>query len=159
MLQASYLEGGPLMWMLPLYLHVNQNPIMMIHDGLFWHYTQLGYLFIFDSLIWKSRFNAFENFMSKKFYFMIFWLVSLKCKFYARIAFALIPFSELYKNYIKNKVWQFIWNIKPYFFRKFLVSSTAVKIGALRVNTMCKAVWCSIKQVFMSLDRASIIHN
>ena len=23
--QASYLEGGPLMWMLPLYLHVNQN--------------------------------------------------------------------------------------------------------------------------------------
>ena len=28
--QASYLEGGPLMWMLPLYLHVNQNPIMMM---------------------------------------------------------------------------------------------------------------------------------
>ena len=26
--QASYLEGGPLMWMLPLYLHVNQNPII-----------------------------------------------------------------------------------------------------------------------------------
>ena len=25
MQQASYLEGGPLMWMLPLYLHVNQN--------------------------------------------------------------------------------------------------------------------------------------
>ena len=23
--QASYLEGGPLMWMLPLYLHVNQT--------------------------------------------------------------------------------------------------------------------------------------
>ena len=23
--QASYLEGGPLMWMLPLYLHVNQK--------------------------------------------------------------------------------------------------------------------------------------
>ena len=22
---ASYLEGGPLMWMLPLYLHVNQK--------------------------------------------------------------------------------------------------------------------------------------
>ena len=25
MQQASYLEGGPLMWMLPLYLHVNQK--------------------------------------------------------------------------------------------------------------------------------------
>ena len=25
MQQASYLEGGPLMWMLPLYLHDNQN--------------------------------------------------------------------------------------------------------------------------------------
>ena len=23
--QASYLEGGPLMWMLPLYLHFNQK--------------------------------------------------------------------------------------------------------------------------------------
>ena len=23
--QASYLEGGPLMWMLPLYLHINQK--------------------------------------------------------------------------------------------------------------------------------------
>ena len=25
LLQASYLEGGPLMWILPLYLHVNQK--------------------------------------------------------------------------------------------------------------------------------------
>ena len=25
MKQASYLKGGPLMWMLPLYLHVNQK--------------------------------------------------------------------------------------------------------------------------------------
>ena len=25
MQQASYLEGGPLMWMLPLYLHVNEK--------------------------------------------------------------------------------------------------------------------------------------
>ena len=25
MQQASYLEGGPLMWMLPLYRHVNQK--------------------------------------------------------------------------------------------------------------------------------------
>ena len=25
MQQASYLEGGPLMWMLPLYLHINQK--------------------------------------------------------------------------------------------------------------------------------------
>ena len=30
MQQASYLEGGPLIWMLPLYLHVNQNPMMMM---------------------------------------------------------------------------------------------------------------------------------
>ena len=27
MQQASYLEGGTLMWMLPLYLHVNQKSI------------------------------------------------------------------------------------------------------------------------------------
>ena len=27
MQQASYLEGGPLMWMLPLYLHVNQKSV------------------------------------------------------------------------------------------------------------------------------------
>ena len=25
MQQASYLEGGPLMWMLSLYLHINQE--------------------------------------------------------------------------------------------------------------------------------------
>ena len=25
MQQASYLEGGPLMWMLPLYMHINQK--------------------------------------------------------------------------------------------------------------------------------------
>ena len=25
MQQAIYLEGGPLMWMLPLYLHINQK--------------------------------------------------------------------------------------------------------------------------------------
>ena len=30
MQQASYLEGSPLMWMLPLYLHVNQKPMMMM---------------------------------------------------------------------------------------------------------------------------------
>ena len=30
MQQASYLEGGPLMWMLPLYLHVNKNPMIMM---------------------------------------------------------------------------------------------------------------------------------
>ena len=33
--QASYLEGGPLMWMLPLYLHVNKKSdydMMMIYD-------------------------------------------------------------------------------------------------------------------------------
>ena len=29
-LQASCLEGGPLLWIWPLYLHVNQNPIMMM---------------------------------------------------------------------------------------------------------------------------------
>ena len=30
MQQASYLEGGPLLWILPLYLHVNQNLMMMM---------------------------------------------------------------------------------------------------------------------------------
>ena len=28
--QASCLEGGPLLWIWPLYLHVNQNPMMMM---------------------------------------------------------------------------------------------------------------------------------
>ena len=28
MQQASYLEGGPLMWILPLYLHINQKSIV-----------------------------------------------------------------------------------------------------------------------------------
>ena len=38
---ASYLEGGPLVWMMPLHLHVNQNLIMMMiisqpkYDGSF----------------------------------------------------------------------------------------------------------------------------
>ena len=31
--QASYLEGGPLMWMLPLYLHVNQKSD---YDMIYW---------------------------------------------------------------------------------------------------------------------------
>ena len=26
MQQASYLEGGPLLWILPMYLHVNKKP-------------------------------------------------------------------------------------------------------------------------------------
>ena len=31
--QASYLEGGPLVWMLPLYLHINQkSDYDMIYD-------------------------------------------------------------------------------------------------------------------------------
>ena len=30
MQQASYLEGGPLMWILPLYLHVNKKKMMMM---------------------------------------------------------------------------------------------------------------------------------
>ena len=36
--QASYLEGGPLMWMLPLYLHVNQksNYDIWLYSILFW---------------------------------------------------------------------------------------------------------------------------
>ena len=40
--QASYLEGGPLMWMLPLYLHINQKSnydfiMMMPHSSLPYH--------------------------------------------------------------------------------------------------------------------------
>ena len=29
-LKASFLEGGPLMWMMPMHLHINQNQIMMM---------------------------------------------------------------------------------------------------------------------------------
>ena len=43
--QASYLEGGPLMWMLPLYLHINQksdyndmeNPVMIASITYMYH--------------------------------------------------------------------------------------------------------------------------
>ena len=50
--QASYLEGGPLMWMLPLYLHLNQNSDYddMIYEGknclhkyLFWPTLRKGF--------------------------------------------------------------------------------------------------------------------
>ena len=34
--QASYLEGGPLMWMLPLYLHVKQNIYIYNQDQIIW---------------------------------------------------------------------------------------------------------------------------
>ena len=34
--QASYLEGGPLMWMLPLYLHVNQKSDYDRYDMIIW---------------------------------------------------------------------------------------------------------------------------
>ena len=37
--QASYLEGGPLMWMLPLYLHVNQKS----DYDMIWWYLQISY--------------------------------------------------------------------------------------------------------------------
>ena len=32
MQRASYPEGGPLMWMLPLYLHVNLKPVVVDDD-------------------------------------------------------------------------------------------------------------------------------
>ena len=38
--QASYLEGGPLMWMLPLYLHVNQKSD---DDDILWWYSSYLY--------------------------------------------------------------------------------------------------------------------
>ena len=46
--QASYLEGGPLMWMLPLYLHVNQksdydddNEDFILQEDLLWRRSWL----------------------------------------------------------------------------------------------------------------------
>ena len=44
--QASYLEGGPLMWMLPLYLHVIKNPIIYI--------------------IYIKKYEKYQNFYLKK---------------------------------------------------------------------------------------------
>ena len=36
MQQASYLEGGPLMWMLPLYMHVNKKSDYDDDDDMKW---------------------------------------------------------------------------------------------------------------------------
>ena len=46
--QASYLEGGPLMWMLPLYLHVNQKS-----DYDIW-YDMWIYISNLDQVIWSA---------------------------------------------------------------------------------------------------------
>ena len=43
MQQASYLEGGPVMWMLPLYLHVNQKSDYDIYDYMFRSAEQNGH--------------------------------------------------------------------------------------------------------------------
>ena len=43
MQQASYLEGGPLMWMLPLYLHVNQKSDY--HMMIWWHSKFFSFFF------------------------------------------------------------------------------------------------------------------
>ena len=59
--QASYLEGGPLMWMLPLYLHVNQKSdydmMMLKHEN----------LTIGNKILWKrgeirSNFSSFPQY-------------------------------------------------------------------------------------------------
>ena len=49
--QASYLEGGPLMWILPLYLQVNQKSdydydIYPRIKNVSYEYQQLGYLYM-----------------------------------------------------------------------------------------------------------------
>ena len=41
--QVSYLEGGPLMWMLPLYLHVNQKSD---YDDMIWSFFNIIYTFL-----------------------------------------------------------------------------------------------------------------
>ena len=64
--QASYLEGGPLMWMLPLYLHVNQKSdydmiLLGFSCWLLWSIPPLAlcpgvlYLFFSNKIIWYDN--------------------------------------------------------------------------------------------------------
>ena len=64
--QASYLEGGPLMWMLPLYLHVNQKSdydmiLLGFSCWLFWSIPPLAlcpgmlHLFFSNTIIWYDN--------------------------------------------------------------------------------------------------------
>ena len=48
--QASYLEGGPLMWMLPLYLHVNQKSDYAYDDD----------MNVFDVYVLHNKYSNFS---------------------------------------------------------------------------------------------------
>ena len=41
--QASYLEGGPLMWMLPLYLHINKQYVDVDDDDEYFSENTVDY--------------------------------------------------------------------------------------------------------------------
>ena len=64
--QASYLEGGPLVWMLPLYLHVNQNLIMMIF---YYKLETKSFQMLICLLFIYGKYPKFQTFYS-----IIFWL-------------------------------------------------------------------------------------
>ena len=64
--QASYLEGGPLMWMLPLYLHVNQKSDYDDYDDLlliFFHpvWKLIGSLFFCCCFFFSNRFSIWQT--------------------------------------------------------------------------------------------------
>ena len=76
--QASYLEGGPLMWILPLYLHVNQKSnydmmMMTVYNNA-----------VFSVEKWFSFYGhkiQFKVLWLKKFTFLIIWYEGLKVSF------------------------------------------------------------------------------
>ena len=58
--QASCLEGGPLLWIWPLYLHVNQKSDDDDDDGLDPYFCFIGLMLCFTDFIFQSlyRFNT-----------------------------------------------------------------------------------------------------
>ena len=73
--QASYLEGGPLMWMLPLYLHVNQKsdydydmtapPSITVFLEHIWSFIPIIAL---DKMLFSNQKYWFFSFLSTKTY-------------------------------------------------------------------------------------------
>ena len=155
---ASYLGRGPLMWMIPLHLHVNKksNYDMMKQfgprsgpkehrswSGFKWFDTDSVPERIFCKSYYWNR--STEDNKSKKLPSMQSVIIppSIICS--RRQFQILLLFSKIMRQDISWELSagrQFSWNIIPYFFRKLgKMSSAEVVIGALRVNLISAEYW------------------
>ena len=75
MQQASYLEGGPLMWMLPLYLHVDKKSNDDDNDGDISVLAVLGVLVCLTKFVTQTVFFFFLFF----FYFHEITCIAMVC--------------------------------------------------------------------------------